>query len=104
MKRITVWAMKFDRKNRCGWVAAWKSRCRALHAKLRKFVKKVYRMRVYAKMTLKARRNYWRKVGIWVLRRNRVNKCHMVSKRWRKTVRAAKVLRKRGYGYMLLRK
>merc|ERR1712147_92358 len=104
MKKVVRWAMKFDRRNRCGWVKAWKSRCRKMHNRLRKFVKKVYRMKAYTRASMKGRRLYWRKVAKKVLKGARLHKCGMVSRRWRKTVKAAKIMRKRGYGYMLLRK
>jgi hypothetical protein len=86
-KKVFKWAIKFDRKNHCGWVKAWRAYCKKAHAKLAKFIRKAKRHPKYLRATKAQRRNFWRKVAKKVARWNHKKKCHMVSRKWKKIMK-----------------
>merc|ERR1712151_41834 len=83
-KKVALWAIKFDKKNGCGWVKAWKAYCAKAHAKLKKFAKKAAKHPKYLKASKTQRAAFWRKVAKKVLQWNKKKQCHLVSKAWKK--------------------
>merc|ERR1740116_252127 len=93
-KKVMIWAIKFDAKHKCGWVKAWKAYCKKAHKKFSKWVKKVAKHPKYLKATKKQRAKFWRKVAKKVARWNRKKKCHILSKKWKKTMKIVWRIRK----------
>merc|ERR1712151_561536 len=88
-KKVALWAIKFDAKNKCGWVKAWKAYCKKAMKKLVKFVKAAKKHPKYLKASKKARAKFWKKVAKKVLKWNKKKQCQLVSKKWRKLRKAA---------------
>merc|ERR1712046_511585 len=83
-KMVALWAIKFDKKNGCGWVKAWKAYCKKSMAKLAKFVKAAKKHPKYLKASKTMRVKFWKKVAKKVLKWNKKKQCHLISKKWKK--------------------